>query len=118
MTAHVLPDQDDDILLDLQQIVLRTLAENGIPAGSEMAGKIIEEVRSSWGGQQIYIKKTDQAQLTERNLEIYSEFNGSNHQWLAKKYNLAVPVIYRIVKVVQQAERDKRQHKLFGSEED
>ena len=107
--------QDDDILIDLHQIAARLICSDGVSAerADDLAGRIAQEIRSAWGGQQIYIKKTDLAELSARNLDIYTEFNGSNHHQLAKKYGLAVPVIYRIIKTVQQQERDKRQHKLF-----
>ncbi|WP_339859082.1 Mor transcription activator family protein [Pseudohongiella acticola] len=108
--------QDDDILIDLHQIAARLICSDGVPAerADELAGRIAQEIRSAWGGQQIYIKKTDLAELSARNLDIYNAFNGANHHQLAKKHGLAVPVIYRIIKSVQQQERDKRQHKLFS----
>ncbi|MDP2091783.1 MAG: Mor transcription activator family protein [Pseudohongiella sp.] len=107
--------QDDDILIDLQQIASRVICDGGVPAANadEIASRISAEIRASWGGQQIYIKKTDLEQLSARNIDIYNEFNGSNHHQLAKKHGLAVPVIYRIIKTVQLQEREKRQHKLF-----
>jgi len=108
-------NQDDDILTDLQQIAVKAACEHGLSAddAEAIACRISQDVRASWGGQQIYIKKVDLAELSARNLEIFREFNGSNHQQLAKKHGLAVPVIYRIIKIVQRQERDKRQHRLF-----
>lgn len=107
--------QDEDILLDLQQIAVKAICDMGVPgkAAEQIANRISSEIRASWGGQQIYIKKTDLAELSARNLKIYDEFNGSNHHQLAKKHGLAVPVIYRIIKAVQVQEREKRQHRLF-----
>lgn len=107
--------QDDDILSDLQQIAIKAACEQGLPVdeAEAIACRISQDVRASWGGQQVYIKKIDLAELSARNIDIFNEFNGSNHQQLAKKHGLAVPVIYRIIKTVQQQEREKRQQKLF-----
>ena len=106
---------DDDVLQDLQQIALRVLAEGGVDEeqAHNIACQIVADARDSWGGQQVYFRKADPAQMSERNLEIYSKFNGNNHFNLAKEYGLTVSVIYRIVKAMRTAEREKRQPRLF-----
>ena len=77
--------------------------------GVQVAGYIT----SNWGGQLIYIPKNHSGQLSSRDLEIYAAFNGRNHTLLAKKYDLTVQHIYRIVKEVGEREYAKRQNPLF-----
>lgn len=112
---NLVRNADDDVLLDLQQIALRVLAEGGVDEqqAHDVACQIVADARESWGGQQVYFRKADAAQMSERNLEIYGKFNGANHFQLAKQYGLTVSVIYRIVKAMRVSEREKRQHKLF-----
>ncbi|MDK4537214.1 Mor transcription activator family protein [Kingella kingae] len=44
---------------------------------------------------------------------IYAEFDGKNHQELARKYNLAVQRIYKIVKAAAAHEMANRQGSLL-----
>lgn len=44
--------------------------------------------------------------MSERCLEIYSDFNSNNYLQLAKQYGLTVSMIYRTVKAMCTAERD------------
>lgn len=106
---------DEDVLVDLQQIALRVAADVGISdeQATEIANQIVEFVRFTWGGQQIYVRKYDPHHISDRDIEIYTKFNGKNHTALAREYNLTPSRVYRIVKVVGRAERERRQHQLF-----
>lgn len=75
--------------------------------------RLSRHLTDNWGGQLIYIPKNQGGKLDERDKQIYAEFNGSNHFELAKKYDLAVQQIYKIVKMVGQAEMAKRQGSLL-----
>ncbi|MDX1491306.1 MAG: Mor transcription activator family protein [Pseudohongiellaceae bacterium] len=103
------------MLLELQEIALRVLANSGVAddVAHDAACQIVSDTRTSWGGQQVYFRKADASQMSERNAEIYSKFRGDNHYALAKEYGLTTSVIYRIVKTMRAEEREKRQHKLF-----
>lgn len=61
----------------------------------------------------IYFPKNLLGRVSERDMQIYKEFNGKNHVELARKYDLTVQHIYRIVKEVGMAERAKNQGDLF-----
>lgn len=78
--------------------------------------KLSRHITSNWGGQLIYIPKNQGGKLDERDQQIYAEFNGKNHFDLAKKYDLAVQQIYKIVKTVGQYEMAQRQRGLFDDE--
>ena len=79
----------------------------------EVSKKLTHHLASNWGGQLIYFPKNLLGRVSERDLKIYKEFNGKNHVELARKYDLTVQHIYRIVKEVGMAERAKNQGDLF-----
>ena len=56
----------------------------------------------------------DKHQLSERDMQIWSEFNGRNHNDLVKRYDLTLQQIYRILKDIGELERAKTQGDLFG----
>lgn len=64
----------------------------------------------AWGGVPVYIPK-DASRRAEM---IYAEFDGSNHQELARKYSCCVQNIYKIIKRISEAKR-LRQGNLFDA---
>lgn len=78
--------------------------------------QLSQHLSLNWGGQLIYFPKNQGGKLDERDKQIYAEFNGRNHHELAKKYDLAVQQIYKIVKTVGQYEMAQRQRGLFDDE--
>lgn len=79
-----------------------------------VAKKVARHITQNWGGQIIYIPKNLLGQISERDIQIYREFNGKNHAQLSRKYNLTVQQVYRIVKEIGIRERAKNQGDLFG----
>ena len=79
----------------------------------EVSKKLSHHLTSNWDGQLIYFPKNLLGRVSERDLKSYKEFNGKNHVELARKYDLTVQHIYRIVKEVGMAERAKNQGDLF-----
>lgn len=51
----------------------------------------------TFGGSSINIKISKNIDLEYRNKQICSEFNGGNYKQLARKYNLSVTSVYRII---------------------
>ena len=51
--------------------------------------------------------------LNERDMKIYEEFNGNNHRELARKYNVSMQWVYKIVKKVHKDEVARRQMSMF-----
>ena len=108
-------NHDEDLLLDIQQATIRILEAQGMPENDAeiVASKVRLEIHHNWGGQQVYIKKNDAYVLSQRDMKIFNECKGYNHDQLAKKYNLTKQYIYMIVKIVTKAEVAKRQDDLF-----
>lgn len=98
-------------LLEYSQLVL---VKNGIKP--EHATKISREISKQmcdvWGKQLIYFPEWLREELSERDLRIYQEFNGYNHQDLARKYDLSIQAIYRIISIVRFEELSRRQGAL------
>jgi Mor family transcriptional regulator len=63
-------------------------------------------------GQQIYIPKMDSALRELKHEQIRKEFNGYNQTSLARKYNVSVSYIYRLLAGVP----DPNQGNLFAGE--
>lgn len=108
-------DRIPELVTDLQDQVAARLVELKIDAqAAKVIGiQVAEYVTSNWGGQLIYIPKNHNGQLNARDVQIYAQFNGRNHAALAKKFDLTVQQIYRIIKEVGERERAKNQGSLF-----
>ncbi|HEZ0652844.1 TPA: Mor transcription activator family protein [Neisseria meningitidis] len=80
----------------------------------EVSKKLSRHLTGNWGGQLIYFPKNLLGRVSERDMRIYKEFDGKNHAELARRYDLTVQHVYRIVKEVGMAERAKNQADLFS----
>ncbi|OBX07046.1 transcriptional regulator [Gallibacterium salpingitidis] len=110
-------DKAPEILLDLAEHTREMLVkkhqfdnDKAKQIGIELAQCIAE----SWGGEIIYIPKALLIALSERDLAIWREFNGSNHRELSRKYGVSMQWVYQIVKRVQKEEVAKRQYDMFN----
>lgn len=92
----------------------QTLIDMGIdPELADQAGCAISEMLANdWGGQLVNIPKDHHYRVGRRDLIIYEEFTGTNHDVLARKYGMTVRAIYKIVKRVR-AMGDPNQTSLF-----
>jgi Mor family transcriptional regulator len=110
-----LPEGYPEACADLLQQTAVRLQEEGIDPdrAHEIAFKVAEHMRQHWGGSLIYFAKGAHFEALQWQKEMYAEFNGTNHEQLAKKYNVAVQYIYQIVKLMRAADIAKRQIKLF-----
>lgn len=104
-----------DLLADLAKHTVVAAKEFGINEElAENLGMIVAmKISQSWGGLNVYMPKALELFACEREKQIYNEFNGVNHAYLAKKYNLSLQWIYKIVKKVQKEEINKRQYAMF-----
>ena len=103
-----------ELLTDLEsQIKTHLLPEMDAHRAHIISRKISQYLSHHWGGQLLYIPKNHGGQLDERDKQIYADFNGSNHAALAKKYDLAVQQIYKIIKIARQYDLTQRQQGLF-----
>lgn len=107
-----------ELLTDLEsQIKTHLLPEMDAHRAHIISRKISHYLSHHWGGQLLYIPKNHGGQLDERDKQIYADFNGSNHAALAKKYDLAVQQIYKIIKIARQYDLTQRQQGLFDDDD-
>lgn len=106
-----------EILDDLVRIVQSSISDVAdtiaVSTKEEIAENVLREIVHNWGGLNVYIPKNWLFEVSERKLEIYKRYNGTNHTELAREYGLSVQYIYRIVKQVGEAERKRTQPDLF-----
>ena len=106
-----------ELVRDLEdQITHYLLQETSIDRSRAIliSKKVARHITANWGGQLLYIPKNHGGQLSERDMQIWSEFNGRNHNDLVKRYDLTLQQIYRILKDIGELERAKTQGDLFG----
>ena len=105
-----------ELLADLEAqacACLLSVAPVNKTTAQKISRQLANHLVANWRGQIIYFPRNHGGILDERDQQIYADFNGKNHQQLAKKYDIAVQQIYQIVKRVRQAEMAKRQIGLF-----
>jgi Mor family transcriptional regulator len=104
-----------ELLADLADQVALNLRENGIELekAADIGFAAAEHVRKHWSGQSLYLPKGDHYDISRRDIEIFEKFSGTNHDQLAREYNLTVMRIYQIVKAVRAEMVRKRQGALF-----
>lgn len=102
-----------EILVDLAGKVDELLVAEGLLTDQAklLSWKVVALIGREWAGQQVYVGKG--VVVTERDLQIYREFDGANHDRLALKYGLTARQIYTIVARVREWEFRARQGELF-----
>jgi Mor family transcriptional regulator len=103
-----------EFLKDLQEQALVMLKGSGMPGGlaEDLANGLARHMCQHWGGQLLYFPKGESLHRAERDLKIYSEFNGTNHSELAQKYETSVQWVYSIVSAMRADEIARRQPEL------
>ncbi|MBN4667879.1 DNA-binding protein [Pandoraea nosoerga] len=106
-----------ELLVDLaEQCVLVLLESAGLDAdkATQVGREIADRMAAHWGGQNIYFPMGLSYKLSQRDRQIYDDFNGANHSELARKYGVSLQWIYKIVKTVRQEEMARRQGDMFA----
>lgn len=106
-----------ELLRELLAKTAAVLREKGGLAediANELAGAVVDMVRTDLGGQLVYFPKGTMMDVHARDIEMWNEFNGHNHEDLARKYELAVPVVYDRLKKIKRLMMARHQADLFG----
>ncbi len=93
----------------------RALAEaHGLDSirAQRLGDAVATRMADEWGGQQVYFPMDMLARNSERNAQIYRDFNGGNVADLAARHGLSIQAIYRILRAEREARRPA-QHTLF-----
>lgn len=104
-----------DSLLDLFESVSTAAVAAGLDRekADKIGLEVVDILAAAWGGQAIYFAKNTHINLRQRDLNIYREFNGSNHAELAVKYNVSIVWVYAIIKRVRDSIRSDSQMPLL-----
>lgn len=108
--AELLQDLADNVKAILMEIV-EMPADKADQVGMEIANRMSD----NWRGQIIYFPAGLSAKIHTRDLQIWDEFTGNNHSQLAKKYEVSLQWVYKIVKTMR--EMDRSQSELFEKNE-
>jgi len=119
---HPPTDQDEKkaaFLFDLAEHLAALLEREGaLPAeqSTDLAWDAAEYMAKHWGGISVYFPKGTRIHQERRARKIWQEFNGKNHEELARKYKYSTQWIYQVVKKMREEEIKLRQDSLFDKE--
>ena len=73
-------------------------------------------MRHHWGGQIIYFPKGLSLDALSRDMQLYAEFNGTNHADLARKYDLSLQQVYARLRHFRESRFKEQQGDMFPDE--
>ncbi len=106
----------DDIVRDLEQFIVRELANENEAVARACAAALIKCLfLNSSGKHMIYVPTGEQEREQRKQLywRIWQEFNGDNHQELARRFRLSVQHIYNITRHMRRCAMKSLQADLF-----
>lgn len=106
-------------LADLMDVAKRHLQEHvSANAADLVASSLTDHLADYWGGQLINIPKDYHWRLSQRDAEIYAEFNGCNYAELAMKHDMHErslrKLLDRVKKRMAKAAADRRTRDMFN----
>lgn len=106
-----------DMLAELSDHFVAQFTARGFDAetAARLGREATEVIRCQWGGQTVYVPKGTEYALSQRDLEIFNKFNGSNVSNLCQQYRLTDARIYQIIKAVRKEQVRLRQLNLFDA---
>ncbi|MDZ7870745.1 MAG: Mor transcription activator family protein [Rheinheimera sp.] len=105
-----------ELLDDVVEQAKNVLVDHGVDTdvSEQAATAIAEHLADHWGGQLINFPKNFLYKLAQRDRVIYDEFNGRNISDLARKFNMSVRGIYKVINRAQKRAVKEEQPDLFG----
>lgn len=109
------PDGYPDLLEHVGQSVYRQLLSRAVDAqqAASIAFDVTETLRMELGGTQHYVPRGVGYALSQRDAQIFAQFNGRNYQELAQQYQLSEMQVRTIIKRGLARVRAARQNDLF-----
>jgi Mor family transcriptional regulator len=92
-------------LIDMREFIANKLKERVAlhhDEIDEISREVVELVRENHGGEPVYIPKAAAWVNKKKHDEIWQAFNGKNHRELAKRFDLCLSQVYRIIEEYQQ----------------
>ncbi|EMW2841666.1 DNA-binding protein, partial [Yersinia enterocolitica] len=97
---------------------VREIIEIDIAVADQIGEAVANRMMQVWGGQNVYFPMGMVWKVSQRDREIFLEFDGRNHHELARKFGVSLQWVYSVVKRVKREELDRMQGKLFDGEPD
>lgn len=106
-----------ELLADVEVHSRVLLLDHGVDKAlaDQVAIAIADFFAGHWGGITVVFPKDYYYKLAERDLEIWHQFNGTNHVELAKKYQMTERGIRKILDKVKKRYVDRNQGHLFDN---
>lgn len=101
------------MLQSMMALFTDELSRQQVPAPERLAARLVTAQAHYFGGMQLYLPRNDRLKKALRDIDIWQQFNGSNHRQLARQYGLTEITIYQIVAEQRLAEKARRQLGLF-----
>lgn len=110
-----LTERSADFLMSTMLHIETELCNCGIDKkdAHKISQNTVEHLRKDYGGEHFYFPKGKDLDAILKHSAIYKEFTGNNHSELAKKFDVSITHIYRVIKIAHKEEIDKRQPQLF-----
>lgn len=104
-----------ELLLDVATHASHLAVELGFAkdVSDQLGSALADHLAEHWAGQIITIPRDYAFKLSERDLKIWEEFDGHNHSQLARKYDLSVNAIYRLLKRTHRRAMSLKQNDMF-----
>lgn len=101
------------LLEEVATVVSAQLERRGLPGLSKgdidrIGQACAEHIRSILGGRWHFVPKGHRYDLSLRDREIYSQFNGANLRELAEAHDLTLVRLYQIIQQMRLEERERR----------
>ncbi|WP_420554018.1 Mor transcription activator family protein [Neptuniibacter marinus] len=105
-----------ELLDEVSSYTTKILTDHGIDdAVAEQSGFALAEfLAEHWGGQLINFPKNHLYKLARRDMQIYNEFNGRNYPQLARKHNMSIRGMYKLIERVHKRRLAETQPDLFS----
>lgn len=96
---------------------LRDCVQIDADAAEHVGHEVAMQVAEKMAKQLVYIPSAENFLKHGRDEEIWGEFTGTNHNELARKYNISVQWVYRIIKKMNMIKSREMCKSLFEDEE-
>lgn len=108
-------ERRNELLRDVAAHAADVARDHGIAdaIADQIGCAIADRLADVWGGQLITFPKDMAYRLSQRDMVIYAEFNGTNHSALARKYGIGTRAIYKLIARARTRSRGLDQPDLF-----
>lgn len=120
MLKNTFRSKGPELLVELAEHTAQTVRQiiDVEPAvASQIGDAVASQMMAVWGGQNVYFPMGLIWKVSQRDREIFADFNGHNHHALARKYKVSLQWIYSVVKRVKKEELARIQGNLFEDED-